>query len=704
MDTFMRALLAFLFSFCAVVHADTVVVGNFVWDDLNRDGKQDPGEPGVPNITVQLWNTTKTLILDSAITNANGAYTLVAPSAGSYRVRVVSPNASVSFSPKDAADGDNLRDSDLNSSGENLGFTDVFLLAPNLVSISNIDAGLISNMTIGHNIGDRVFRAAGDGTQLTSGFNATVQLLNASGIILQTTETVTRGNTAGYYSFLASPGTYRLRFMPTSSGIVPSPVPFADVDGTNDSDIDADGLTPLFSLAANQIRDDLDAGYVYTINAGNFVWDDEDRDGAQDAGEPGVPNVTVQLWNAAKTELHDSATTNADGRYTLVAPGPGDYRVRVLLPNAQVTFSPKNLAAGDDQADSDVNPSGPQLGFTDIYSFASNLIATNTIDVGLVSDLSINHTLGGHAFRANESGTQTDGGFDGFTVQLLSPSGAVLQSTQTRTRGGQSGYYSFAAAPGFYRLRFIPISGRVPTPFRDAGGDDENDSDINASGETDLFTLTANQIRTDLDAGFVFLCNFGNLVWNDLNENGLQDPGEPGLPDVQVELWDPLKTIRWDETVTSATGAFTLQGYAPGNYRIYVIRPHPSDTFSPVDVGGDDLLDSDISSSVSNFGFTAAINVASNVIAINKLDCGIILGTGTRTLRPTRIAQLNLGIPSLVFSGTTGGTYMLEHSPDMIDWAPIGTSVTTISAIGSFPLPGFTLDDPRHFWRVRRTK
>ena len=32
---------------------------------------------------------------------------------------------------------------------------------------------------------------------------------------------------------------------------------------------------------------------------GNYIWNDENSDGYQDAGEPGLPNITVQLKNAA---------------------------------------------------------------------------------------------------------------------------------------------------------------------------------------------------------------------------------------------------------------------------------------------------------------------------------------------------------------------------------------------------------------------
>ena len=199
-------------------------VGNFVWDDLDHDGRQDAGEPGLANITVQLWNGAKTALIDSDVTNSNGNYTLIAPTPGDYRVRVVLPSSLDAFSPKDLAGGDDLVDSDINPSGTNLGFTDIYTFASNLISITTIDAGII------------VFR----------------------------TPTPTR---------------------------TPTPV-----------------------------------------NIGNFVWDDLDQDGRQDIGEPGIAGVTVQLWNTSKTQLIHSTTTNASGNYFVIAPTPGDYRIRVVLP------------------------------------------------------------------------------------------------------------------------------------------------------------------------------------------------------------------------------------------------------------------------------------------------------------------------------------------------------------------------------------
>jgi hypothetical protein len=178
------------------------------------------------------------------------------------------------FSPKDQAGGDDLLDSDINPSGGDLGFTDIFNIASNVISTTKYDAG----------------------------------------ILVDRPPTPTR-----------------------------TPTP---------------------------------------INIGNWVWHDLNGDGVQTGGEPGVAGVTVQLWNEAKTQLIDQAVTNATGYYTVVAPTPGNYRVRVVLAQGGV-FTLKDQ--GGDTTDSDINSGGANLGFTDSFNLASNVISITSIDAGLVS-------------------------------------------------------------------------------------------------------------------------------------------------------------------------------------------------------------------------------------------------------------------------------------------------------------------------------
>ncbi|MCC6804033.1 MAG: hypothetical protein IT319_14215, partial [Anaerolineae bacterium] len=361
-------------------------VGNFVWDDLDNDGRQDAGEPGIAGVTVQLWNGAKNDLIDTTTTNASGIYSLTAPTPGQYRVRVLLPVSGDQFSPKDGVADDTI-DSDINSTGLNAGFTDIYNFASNLISITNIDAGIIR------------FR----------------------------TPTPTR-----------------------------TPTP---------------------------------------INIGNFVWDDLDNDGRQDSGEPGLAGVTVQLWNSAKTLLVDSAVTNANGNYTLVAPTPGQYRVRVILPNIADQFSPKDNAAAGDTLDSDINPTGTNSGFTDIFTIASNVISITSIDAGII--------------------------------------------------------------------RFqTPTPTRTPTPI-----------------------------------------NVGNFVWDDLDEDGTQDAGEPGIAGVTVQLWNGAKNDLIDTTTTNASGIYSLTAPTPGQYRVRVLLPVSGDQFTTKD-NASDTIDSDINPTGLNAGFT----------------------------------------------------------------------------------------------------
>jgi hypothetical protein len=178
-----------------------------------------------------------------------------------------------------------------------------------------------------------------------------------------------------------------------------------DQPGTNQDQLDSDinpsgvdlGFTDIFTLASNVISTTIyDAGILIfrtptptrtptPINVGNFVWHDLNGNGIQDAGEPGVNSIMVQLWNGAMNQIIDSGWTNANGNYTLQAPAPGQYRVRIILP-AGMSFTGENAGAND-QVDSDINNNLLLLtyGFTDVYDFASNLISITTIDAGLLN-------------------------------------------------------------------------------------------------------------------------------------------------------------------------------------------------------------------------------------------------------------------------------------------------------------------------------
>lgn len=616
-------------------------------------------------------------------------------------MRVILPFPGDAFSPKNQAAGDNTADSDFNPSGLNAGYTDIIRITVGTFGNNTVDAGVSLDPMRDHNIGDRVFRAEADGTQPATGgaiSGVTVELLSPDGAVLQTT---TPSVPAGFYSFKAPPGTYRLRFS-TVLSMVPSPHPDSGGDDNNDSDIDASGLTGLFTIAAGQVRRDLDAGFVNVVNIGNFVWDDLDKDGRQDPGEPGIPNLPVELWNPAKTQRVDATVTDANGNYLLHGLAGESYRIRAILPYAGDVFSPIDQAGGDDTDDSDVIPSGPDAGFTAVFNIGILTLAMGAFDIGVVSDPMKDHNIGDRVFRADENGLQQEisGIPSSVTVQLLSATGAVLQTT---TSGGNASNYSFKAPPGTYRLRFISPANMMPSPHPD-NGDDALDSDIFADGITAPFTVNAGTVRRDLDAGFVNRVQVGNFVWNDLDADGLQDDGEAGLASVAVELWNAAKTERLDATVTDASGIYVLRAPGPGDYRIWVLRPLPEDSFTLPNAGQSDIEDSDILTNQADFGFSAAFFISPLTLATAGHDAGIRLAPGRRG-SPFIEATLNRsGFDwSLAFTAPVGGTYLIERSADLLNWTEVERPfVTTIPkttvALGAVP------GAKKLSWRVRRVR
>ena len=84
---------------------------------------------------------------------------------------------------------------------------------------------------------------------------------------------------------------------------------------------------------------------------GDFVWRDNNNDGVQDAGEPGIPGQTVSLVRAG--EVIATTVTDANGGYLFTNLTDGCYTVMVDTP-AGLTPSP--TGAGNSSNDSNGNP------------------------------------------------------------------------------------------------------------------------------------------------------------------------------------------------------------------------------------------------------------------------------------------------------------------------------------------------------------
>ena len=544
-------------------------LGDFVWNDTNANGIQDAGEPGIPGVTVELMDC-RGKVLATTTTDAHGLYVFSGLNPGDYNVHFVMPAGYV-FSPMDQG-SDDAKDSDVNSAtGQTLCTT--------LVSGENDltwDAGLYQTTSLGDFVWNDT-NANGIQDAGEPGIRGvTVELMDCKGKVLATTTT----DANGLYLFSGlNPGDYNVHFV-MPAGYVFSP---ADQGADDAKDSDANpttGQTLCTTLVPGENDLTWDAGLYQSASLGDFVWNDTNANGIQDAGEPGIPGVTVELMDC-KGKVLATTTTDAHGLYVFSGLNPGDYNVHFVMPAGYV-FSPRDQGT-DDAKDSDANPATGQTLCTTLVSGENDL----TWDAGLYQSAS----LGDFVWNdTNANGIQDAGepGIPGVTVELMDCKGKVLATTTTDAKG----LYLFSGLnSGDYNVHFVMPGGYVLSPM-DQGSDDAKDSDVNsATGQTLCTTLAPGENDLTWDAGLYQPASMGDFVWNDTNANGIQDAGEPGIPGVTVELMDCKGNVL-AKTITDANGLYLFSGLKPGDYNVYFVVP-AGYVFSPMDQGSDDAKDSD---------------------------------------------------------------------------------------------------------------
>lgn len=106
-----------------------------------------------------------------------------------------------------------------------------------------------------------------------------------------------------------------------------------------------------------------------TYSIGDYTWNDENMNGIQDEGEGPIGSVEIALYNTDGSELQARTTSDKDGFYEFPGLPPGDYTLKFTPPSG---FAITQKDAGeDDNVDSDINPSGNKMGWTDTFSLGA---------------------------------------------------------------------------------------------------------------------------------------------------------------------------------------------------------------------------------------------------------------------------------------------------------------------------------------------
>ncbi|NHZ70249.1 MAG: DUF11 domain-containing protein [Proteobacteria bacterium] len=536
------------------VELDLASVGDYVWFDINGDGNQDSGEPPIPGVEVTVVyfgpddtpgggdDETHVTATDSA-----GAYLVEGLPGGEYSVTVtdgVPAGMTPSFDLDDGIAGPD---------GEWLGS-----LASNAVK-RDVDFGYIGTGSIG----DLVW-------------------FNRNGNSVQEPEEPGLGSVTGSVTFdgfdgapgggddvvfpvtTATDGSYLVANLPAGSYRVV--INGATVPGGMTQNFDPDGtLDNAHAVSLGAAEDYLvaDFGYAGDSTIGDLVWLDENRNGIVDTGEPGLANIDVELeWpgidgiSGTPDDVTFTATTDGSGNYLFAGLNPGDYPVTILT----ATLPP---------------------GLDNTFDEDGNLDDATTVSLPITTDhLTADFGYGGSAtigdfvwWDLNADGIQ-DAGEPGIpdvdvTVVWAGPDGSIGTSDDVaypRITSLAGAYLAQDLPEGLFRVTVTgPVTIAADNTYNLDGGAD-NTSDV---------TLATSETRLDLDFGYAGSAVLGDFVWYDVNGDGVQDAGEPGLGGVTVTATffglDGVAGGRDDVVRTAVTGpdgSYVLDNLPGGVYRV----------------------------------------------------------------------------------------------------------------------------------------
>jgi uncharacterized repeat protein (TIGR01451 family) len=371
-------------------------IGDFVWQDLNANGLQDSGEPGIDRVTVNLRRPDNTIIATTTTAvgpiGQHGYYQFLGLCAGDYQVEVVTPGGYLPTKPC-SADQTIPNDSNCSPAVVNLPFNDSSNQTIDFGFIELVPRVEIIKYTNNADANDP--NAAGvPNIAPDEAVTWTYKVTNTGNVPVPKAQVVVTDSQAGvtpsYDSELVgngdamfdpgevwlykATGTALDLTLPPPAGVTVKP-DVCTAGGTQQPPRTAYtniGTVTIPDASASDPSSYCNPPPTYCL--GDFFWNDLNQNGIQDAGEAGIAGVTVQLYNCAGA-LIATTTTDANGLYQFCGLLPGSYQVKFIAPSGYI-FSPQ-YQGGNPALDSNANSTGS----TECISIINQ--SNFTIDAGL---------------------------------------------------------------------------------------------------------------------------------------------------------------------------------------------------------------------------------------------------------------------------------------------------------------------------------
>ena len=651
-------------------------IGDRVWHDVDGDGIQDIGEPGLANVELALYDAGANLVpgggddvlIALAQSDLNGNYVFSGLGAGVYFVDV-----EVATVPS----GLTLSSGSTDPSSVRTVTTDE--------QYFDVDFGYTHDDPTAGAVGDRLWSDGdGDGFQDAGepGISGVVMnLVNVSGTTVDQATTAADGS----YLFVGVvAGDYTVVIDPASLG---SGAPLDGFSETTGPQRIGRSVSVPIQMIAGDVFLEADFGYnsTETYSVSDRVWFDANANGFVDLGEQGIDGVSVNLLNS-DGDVVATVLTAADGTFSFDGVVPGNYTLEV--------------------ADNKIR----LLGLTGTSSAA---LAFQTTVLVVASDVAATHfgynvpgAIGDTVFSDGDGdGVQDPGepGVGGVSVSLWRDTDAngVFESTidalVTSTVTDAAGYYRFESLTG--DTYFVSIDDTQPALTGYSGTTTDQETGLNAAGrqiEAPLVTSTASFLEADFGYQNSALANISGNVFDDKDRDGLDDGGgEPGIPSVTLELVN-VSGVVVASTSTDGNGDYSFVDLPAGNYTVRVTDNGGVLTNSeltsgadalPVNLGASDVTGIDFgynrNAETASIGdrvwFDANRDGVENGGESGIKDVSLQLykddGNGLRDGGDTLVGTTSTSLDGrYLFSGVEAGTYFVDPDESTL---PAGFDATT---------------------------